>query len=974
MKTPHRKLILPTLFMLFTGSLLNAQNFENGFDFNLPYDDSVSVEYLPVFPSSPITEAGRVSSDDHGNFIVNGKAYRFYGGNLTTEAAFPSKEDAARVAGRMRKFGINLVRFHHIDNPWSSGSLFHDVEGTREFNEILLDRLDYFIYQLKEHGIYVNMNLNVSRTFEEVDGVIDADSLRSYGKGITQIDPHLISLQKEYAAMLLGHINPYTGMSLASDPVLAMLEIINENSLFRMWYSSDLKPISSGGDLPFYYYQQLDNLWYNFLEEKYDSTANLEEAWNKDVFLGDTMVYDGFENGIGSNWKMELLETADASMEVSSDAASGDAAALVTVKTNSSETWHLKFKHAGGSIKKDSVYELTFKAKADASKEINVSFQRDNSPWDYYHGEAFEVDTSWQEFSTSFKAPQDNIGYLRIGFTFQNNLGDFYFDDVLLKSESNSGLLEDESIEERKVRRLEAVDFYSFTDARVMDLTRFFSGLQINFLEDMSAFMTDSLGVTAPMCGTNWYVGPEDVYVQNTLDYIDNHNYWDHPQFPGESWSPTNWNIKNTPMLTSPTGTIENLFSGLIVHGKPYTVSEYNHSFPNQYQAEMLPLITSYLSSNDADGLMIFTYSGSWDWDANRVDGFFDIHRNSSLMGSLPLFSYAFRNKLIKPQEEVLHLKYSEDDINRMPRTIENWWSAHFPYSRTLGYNNRIEISFDHEEDQDLSILPAPQNSPYALCEDQVHWDKKGLLTISTPKFASITGYLDQNPGASTDMMQLESGSDFGSVSWLSLVDSTLETSTRSVLAIATKMNNTGMLWDGTTRVHSSWGREPALVYPLQLELLLKTSRSHLRVTPLDRFGHVVPGASDTIAADTLTGYVRLILDQSEDQTLWYGIESIYHQEPEVPEDTTTGLNSVTDPAILNCFPNPARERIHFEYKGGSNINAALGIYDLTGKLLLSEKIEKNLSINTSKMPPGTYYYRLRDSKVLLNGKFMLVD
>ena len=165
-----------------------SQSFDKGYPFNLPWDDTTLVDFLPFFDQDVIDNNEFVNTDSLGNFIVNDKPYRFFGINLTARGAFPDKAHAAIIAARMKKFGINLVRFHHIDNPWSDGSLFHDQNGTQSFNAALLDRLDYLIYQLKLHGIYVNMNLNVSRTFEKVDGVVDADSLSDFGKGLTQFD------------------------------------------------------------------------------------------------------------------------------------------------------------------------------------------------------------------------------------------------------------------------------------------------------------------------------------------------------------------------------------------------------------------------------------------------------------------------------------------------------------------------------------------------------------------------------------------------------------------------------------------------------------------------------------------------------------------------------------------------------------------------------------------------------------------
>ncbi|HYW96291.1 MAG TPA: carbohydrate binding domain-containing protein, partial [Bacteroidales bacterium] len=754
-------------FLLLTAGILFSvviygQAFQNGFDFTLPYNDTTLGEFLPQFPEGPITDDDFVSTDGQGSFIVNGKPYRFFGVNLVSQGAFPSKEDAAVVAGRMRKYGINLVRFHHMDNPWSDGSLFYGTNGTRSLNLDNLDRLDYFIYQLKKQGIYVNMNLNVSRTFKPSDGVVDADSLSDYAKGLTQFDPVMISLEKEYAEMLLGHTNTYTGMSLAHDPVLAVVEIINENTLFRMWYSGNLRPIANGGTLPVYYNNMLDSLWNDFLLEKYGTTSALANAWNQDLITGDTLFKDGFEDGMGNEWVVELHNTAMATATINSEAATGSSAALVTITSTSDADWHTKFKYVGASVKKDSVYEVLIKAKADEIKGITISFQRENSPWTFYNGFDIMLDTVYREYKVSFKAPEDNTGYLRVGISFMNKTGQFWFDDFVFKKQSTTGLNEGETLESRNISRVGYNEIASYSKMRVSDMTEFYAKVQSDFLTGMKDFLTGPLGVIAPLTGTNWFTGPEDVYVQNTLDYIDNHAYWDHPSFPNTPWSTTDWTINNTPVLTSESGIVENLFNGLSVINKPYTISEYNHAYPNQYQAEMLPLITSYLSFNDADGLMIFDYSGSWNFAINMISGYFDIHRNTSLMGSFPVFSYAFRHNLIKPASETIEIKYSHKDIMKMPFSVRNSWSAHYPYDYKLGYTHHIALSFDNVEDADLSGLPVASSSPYSFDDSQLYWDKDGLFKIDAEKFSSITGYLDQFTGASNRMMTVSSGSGFG--------------------------------------------------------------------------------------------------------------------------------------------------------------------------------------------------------------------
>jgi hypothetical protein len=944
------------ILSLLGSASLKAQVFENGFDFNLPWDDTSTVDFLPFFDMDSIGEEDRVSTDGAGSFVVQGKPYRFFGGNLTAQAAFPSKEDAALVAGRMKKFGINLIRFHHIDNPWSDGSLFHEVNGTRELNAERLDRLDYLIYQLKQHGIYVNMNLNVSRTFENADGVVHADSLSDFGKGVTQFDPRMISLQKEYASKLLGHVNPYTGTRLADDPVLAMLEIINENTLFRMWYANALKPIAEGGKLPWRYAEQLDSLWIVFLEGKYKTTDSLEQAWNTSSRGGDTLFFDGFENGLGSAWELELHETAAGTLALTDQAASGSSAALVNVTAVSSETWHTQFKLTGESVKKDSTYEIIFKAKSDRDVTIGISFMRDNSPWTYYGGEDLNLTPEWKEFKFSFKAPEDNVGQLRISFGFNHKLGSFYFDDFLLRTQQKDGLLEGESLEAGRVDRLDRSGIFAVSEQRLMDQTEFYLEIQTGFLDKMSSFLRDSLGVQAPMTGTNWFTGPEDVYVERHMDFIDNHSYWDHPHFPNESWSPTDWTINNEAMISSQSGTIDYLFSGLAIKDKPLTVSEYNHAFPNSYQAELLPLITSYLSFNDADGFMIFTYSGDWYWERNFTGSFFDIHRNSSLMGSFPIYAYAFRNFLIDAGSEVLSLDYSKDDILRMPSHIEEWWRGHYPYDPQLAFSHRLEMSLDRSEDFDPGSLPGASPGPYSLSEDQVRWDKEGSLIINTERFASVSGFMDRLSPLNAGKLEVLSASDFGSVAWLSLVDSALDESSRSLLAIATKIQNTGMIWDGSTTVHDKWGWSPTQIYPLKLELKLKTKRSHLRMTPMNPVGRLRSEEADTVAADS-SGYVWVYLDQEKDHTLWYAVEAMDMEEV---RDTITGAYLREARSLLRCYPNPARQEVFFELNEPAQTSAELVIRDLKGRAVYEGILRNRLRMDSSAFPPGIYVYQVK--------------
>ncbi|MHB8901562.1 MAG: hypothetical protein ACYC6Y_22650, partial [Thermoguttaceae bacterium] len=192
-----------------------------------------SVLDMSGFLQSLAGQGGFVRVDGRRLVKPDGSRLRIWGVNLTGPECFPSKDLAPSVAGDLARSGVNCVRFHHIDGPWSP--LFDKTRNdTAQFDPDALDRLDFFIAQLKQRGIYSNLNLNVSRQYKPGDGVRDAELL-GYGKSATYFNPRLIELQHDYARKLLTHRNPYTANEYRSEPAVATVEMVNENSVLEAW-------------------------------------------------------------------------------------------------------------------------------------------------------------------------------------------------------------------------------------------------------------------------------------------------------------------------------------------------------------------------------------------------------------------------------------------------------------------------------------------------------------------------------------------------------------------------------------------------------------------------------------------------------------------------------------------------------------------------------------------------------------------
>jgi len=187
---------------------------------------------LAYLNDPPAGRHGFLRVDGERFVFADGKEARFWGIALSAGACFPDKRDAPLIAARLASLGFNLVRLHHLDAPWAGRGLIDYKQGdSRHFDHDNWDRLDFFINQLKQVGIYVFLDLLVTREFRDGDGIRDAAKLPHGGKGTSIFDPHLVKLQKEYAHKLWTHRNPYNGLRYLEDPVFALTLITNENDL-----------------------------------------------------------------------------------------------------------------------------------------------------------------------------------------------------------------------------------------------------------------------------------------------------------------------------------------------------------------------------------------------------------------------------------------------------------------------------------------------------------------------------------------------------------------------------------------------------------------------------------------------------------------------------------------------------------------------------------------------------------------------
>ena len=148
---------------------------------------------------------------------------------------------------------------------------------------------------------------------------------------------------------------------------------------------------------------------------------------------------------------------------------------------------------------------------------------------------------------------------------------------------------------------------------------RYLADLNVEMIRDLSGFVRDELGYKGLITEINFQQNAAISEIRDSLAFVDNHNYWDHPNsLPGHAWS--------FPFLHNQTSALRTaswaarMLMPSRIFGKPFTVTEINFVYPNRHRAESGPILGAYAALQEWDGLFQFCYSHS---DDNVIsDGF----------------------------------------------------------------------------------------------------------------------------------------------------------------------------------------------------------------------------------------------------------------------------------------------------------------------------------------------------------------
>ncbi len=187
---------------------------------------------------------GSVRADGDRLVFEDGSVGRFWGVNLQAHALFSTAtENIAPQAKRMAQLGINLVRIHHHDSRWVGENIFGDydtISSTRAISQESIRKLDHWIEALKQEGIYIWLDMHVSRYLkkgDDIDHYAELSKARNSKRGLVSLKgyPYLndsmTARMEEFTEQYLTHVNTLSGIAYKDDPAIVAILITNENDV-----------------------------------------------------------------------------------------------------------------------------------------------------------------------------------------------------------------------------------------------------------------------------------------------------------------------------------------------------------------------------------------------------------------------------------------------------------------------------------------------------------------------------------------------------------------------------------------------------------------------------------------------------------------------------------------------------------------------------------------------------------------------
>ncbi|MBC8141747.1 MAG: hypothetical protein H7Y38_09945, partial [Armatimonadetes bacterium] len=357
-------------------------------------------------------------------------------------------------------------------------------------------------------------------------------------------------------------------------------------------------------------------------------------------------------------------------------------------------------------------------------------------------------------------------------------------------------------------------------DALGRDVAAFMAFLHGRGYADMAGFLRKEVDTKALLTYLNgWSETPAFMANRQAFDFVDNHFYWDHPSFLGQSWGLPSKGWSGGGSATAAGGAGPDAVSMTRLYGKPFTVSEWDYVYPNPYRAEGGLIMGAVSSLQDWDAIWRFAYSHGRDSViAPRPADYFNMAqdplRQASERVGLLLFlrgdvsaapsvqsSNVSAKQLTEPNQPVFLFLRAQDSILRSQMGVRLTDDAPKPKLK----EGQITVS----SGRDVGTRKQYESSSY---DQKINVDKEaGRFVAATDRTISLT--LDAGGTWKNDTATFATKEARAAITATSLDDKPVRSSKRLLITHLTDLQNTGATFATSDKlVLEKWGELPYLV------------------------------------------------------------------------------------------------------------------------------------------------------------------
>jgi hypothetical protein len=777
---------------------------------------------LSFLNPEPAGSHGYLRADAERIVDGEGREVRLFGSNICDLHPMPPKDQAPAMARRLKQLGFNFIRLHYFDFAKApEGILNADMQT---LNPEKLDQFDWLVSQLKENGVYVDINLHICRPYSG-----QPKELHRFGKGIDYIHDPYVESQKRYARDLIGHVNPYTGLSYAKDPAVAVIELNNENTLFSIW--------NELADLPEAFRGPAARKWNAWLKQKYGTTERLRAAWNGKgaTATGRELLANGsFKEGL-RGWAAQQSGPGKATASVV-DPAEGGRHLRWEVTRPGEQSWHVQLYAKDVPVQHGKSYAVSFRARAGEGKRLKLTLgmMMQQSPWRDVVGRAtLALTPEWREYGMTCVIANPERTPVRLNVCAGGQQGVFELADFSVREGVYA------AIGSREGERLEEGTVPLVTDSacpvRTVDFYAFLSDVESAYVTGMRGVLRDELGAgSLILCTQASYGGLAGLSREARLsDLIDMHCYPCHPSDRVNAQGRPFRAVRNESMVGLAFGELERAALWR-VEGKPFMMTEFDLNPPNDHASENFPLLTLMAAYQGWAGFAEYSWYNfqGGKHGHSRISSNFATTGHAGQMCMIPSMALLYRRGLVKAGQATTRLSFSERSI---PLRMAGNSGCGVP-SLADGCGGsvadvwRSRVACRLTADGDTALTGASGQTPLEIRSDtgEIVFDRaeKGAetLQVNAPAARLLIGYVggrDFHVGDVRFHVGKGTFRNYANISLVALDEKAVCESRRLLLTAVARVENKGQTWDEKRGGVIDWGEGPTLAEPVPLTLVL---------------------------------------------------------------------------------------------------------------------------------------------------------